>query len=438
MEQVTIIGAGLAGSEAAWQVAQAGIRVKLYEMRPQRMTPAHQTNLFAELVCSNSLRADNLENAVGLLKAEMRCLNSLIMAAADNNQVPAGGALAVDREAFSSFVTQQLQEHPLVDVVTQEVVELPTGVTVVASGPLTADPLADAIQKFTGDSGLYFYDAAAPIVNADSLNLDVVYRASRYDKGGADYLNCPMNREEYELFWTELVNAQTAPLKAFEQQHCFEGCMPIEVMAKRGIDTLRFGPLKPVGLPDPRSGEIPWAVVQLRQDNAAASLYNLVGFQTNLKWPEQQRVLRLIPGLGSAEFARFGVMHRNTYLCSPSLLLPTWQSKQTNKLLFAGQITGVEGYVESAASGLMAGVNAARLIKGKDCLELPRDTALGSLAYYVTHAESQKFQPMNITFGLLPPLGKKIRDKREKNRQIAERSLYSLQKYIEKFDNALA
>lgn len=438
MARVTVIGAGLAGTEAAWQIAQAGINVKLYEMRPSKMTPAHKTDQFAELVCSNSLRAANLENAVGLLKEEMRQLQSLVMQAADANRLPAGGALAVDRDGFSEFITKRLERHPLVEIAREEIVSIPEGIVIVASGPLTSHSLSLAIQEITGGEGLYFYDAAAPIVAGDSLDMGVIYRASRYGKGDDDYLNCPMDRETYEAFWHALTNAETAPIKDFEKEVYFEGCMPVEVMASRGIDTLRFGPLKPVGLLDPKTGQIPWAVVQLRQDNAVATLYNMVGFQTHLKWPEQQRVFRMIPGLANADFVRLGVMHRNTYICSPSVLLPTLQCKNSSQLFFAGQMTGVEGYVESAASGLIAGMNAARLAKGVEAIELPRETAHGSLAHYITHAQADCFQPMNINFGLLPPLGKKIRDKKEKNGQIAERALNELRKFIEKYDNELA
>lgn len=438
MSQVTVIGAGLAGSEAAWQIAQSGVSVTLYEMRPGRMTPAHKSDQFAELVCSNSLRAANMENAVGLLKEEMRQLGSLIMQAADANRLPAGGALAVDREEFSAYITNRLSQHPLVNIIREEVTTVPEGIVIFASGPLTSSALSTTIQELTGSDGLYFYDAAAPIIAKDSLDMNVIYRASRYGKGDDDYLNCPMDRETYEAFWHELVHAETVPVKEFEKEIYFEGCMPVEVMAARGIDTLRFGPLKPVGLPDPNTGEIPWAVVQLRQDNAAATLYNIVGFQTHLKWPEQQRVFRMIPGLSTAEFVRLGVMHRNTYINSPSVLLPTLQLRSDKRILFAGQMTGVEGYVESAAAGLLAGINAARLAKDSPALEFPRNTAHASLAHYITHAESKSFQPMNINFGLLPPLGKKIRDKKEKNRLIAERALEELCQFIEKYDNILA
>ncbi len=432
MAKVTVIGAGLAGSEAAWQIAQAGVDVELYEMRPKVMGPAHHGGLFAELVCSNSLRAAALENAVGLLKEEMRRLDSLIMQAADACRVPAGGALAVDRLAFGEYVTRTLCEHPQVRVVNGEVTAIPADrPLVIASGPLTSPALSAAIAALTGEEYLHFYDAAAPLVSGDSLDMDIIYRASRYGKGDDDYLNCPLSREEYELFWRELTAAETAPVKEFEQQvTVFEGCMPVEVMAARGIDTLRFGPLKPVGLRDPRTGELPYAVVQLRQDNAAATLYNMVGFQTHLKWPEQQRVFRLIPGMGRAEFVRFGVMHRNTYINSPRLLSPTLELQAAPGLFFAGQITGVEGYVESAAAGLVAGTNAARLATGEEPVVFPPATAHGALCRYVTEADPAHFQPMNVNFGLLPPPEKRIRDKKEKNRHIADRALDELYRFM--------
>lgn len=438
MPQVTVIGAGLAGSEAAWQIAQAGVNVKLYEMRPFQMTPAHKTGQFAELVCSNSLRAANLENAVGLLKEEMRQLKSLVMQAADLHKLPAGGALAVDRVGFSSYITQQLEQHPLIEIIHEEQTAIPDGIVVIASGPLTSPALSDTIKQLTGSEGLYFYDAAAPIIAGDSLDMNIIFRASRYGKGDDDYLNCPMNRETYEKFWHELVDAETAVIREFEKEIYFEGCMPVEVMAARGIDTLRFGPLKPVGLVDPKTGQMPWAVVQLRQDNAAATLYNIVGFQTHLKWTEQQRVFRMIPGLEKAEFVRLGVMHRNTFISSPELLLPSLQFKNEMRIFFAGQMTGVEGYVESAACGLVAGLNAARSSKNLPVLELPPETAHAALINYITHAEAKSFQPMNVNFGLLPSLGRKIKDKKEKNRLIAERSLNQLRKFIEKYDNNLA
>lgn len=431
MAKVIIIGAGLAGSEAAWQIAQRGIDVDLYEMRPKVSTPAHHTENFAELVCSNSLRGAGLENAVGLLKEEMRQMDSLIMEAADANRVPAGGALAVDREGFSKYITEKIINHPRINIINEEVKQIieTDSPMIIASGPLTSDSLSKEIAKLTGQEYLYFYDAAAPIVVYESLNMDRAYKASRYGKGDADYINCPMNKEEYELFWNELVNAERTATKDFEKAIFFEGCMPVEEMASRGIDTLRYGPLKPVGLEHPVTGEKPYAVVQLRQDNYAASLYNIVGFQTHLKWPEQKRVFGLIPGLDTAEFVRYGVMHRNTFINSPMVLSPTLQLKSNAKIFFAGQMTGVEGYIESASGGLIAGINAARLVEEKEPVVFPEDTAHGALCHYITQAESKKFQPMNVNFGLLPPLGERIRDKKEKNRTIAMRALASLQKF---------
>lgn len=431
MAKVIIIGAGLAGSEAAWQIAQRGIDVDLYEMRPKVSTPAHHTENFAELVCSNSLRGAGLENAVGLLKEEMRQMDSLIMEAADANRVPAGGALAVDREGFSKYITEKIINHPRINIINEEVKQIieTDSPMIIASGPLTSDLLSKEIAKLTGQEYLYFYDAAAPIVVYESLNMDRAYKASRYGKGDADYINCPMNKEEYELFWNELVNAERTATKDFEKAIFFEGCMPVEEMASRGIDTLRYGPLKPVGLEHPVTGEKPYAVVQLRQDNYAASLYNIVGFQTHLKWPEQKRVFGLIPGLDTAEFVRYGVMHRNTFINSPMVLSPTLQLKSNAKIFFAGQMTGVEGYIESASGGLIAGNNAARLVEEKEPVVFPEDTAHGALCHYITQAESKKFQPMNVNFGLLPPLGERIRDKKEKNRTIAMRALASLQKF---------
>lgn len=431
MEKVVVIGAGLAGSEAAWQLANQGVQVTLYEMRPNKKSPAHHTDHFAELVCSNSLRGAGLENAVGLLKEEMRRLGSLIMEAADACAVPAGGALAVDREAFGQYITSKVKSHPNIEVIENtEITDLNFDeVTIVASGPLTSGKLAEEIASLTGENYCYFYDAAAPIVTGESLDWNKVYRASRYGKGDADYVNCPFNEEEYKAFWEALTTAEEAPTKDFEKQIFFEGCMPIEVMAKRGIDTMRYGPMKPVGLDHPETGAKAYAVVQLRQDNAAATLYNIVGFQTHLKWPEQQRVFRMIPGLENAEFVRLGVMHRNTYIHSPKVLEQTLQLKSRPRLFFAGQITGVEGYVESAASGLVAGINAARLVRGEQPLIFPEDTAHGALCHYITHAEGKNFQPMNVNFGLLPPLGQKIRDKKVKNKMIADRALESLEKF---------
>lgn len=431
MRKVTVLGAGLAGSEAAWQLAEAGIDVDLFEMRPEVMTPAHHTGMFAELVCSNSLRAAAIENAVGLLKEEMRYLNSLVMRAADATSVPAGGALAVDREDFSRMITETLRSHPRIHIIHAELEQIPDArPLIIATGPLTSPALSLAISRITGNEYLYFYDAAAPIVTADSLDMDIIYRASRYGKGDDDYLNCPMTREQYELFWQELTQAETAPVKDFEKVVVFEGCMPIETMACRGIDTMRFGPMKPVGLKHPQTGEMPYAVVQLRQDNVSATLYNMVGFQTHLKWPEQQRVFRLIPGLENAEFVRYGVMHRNTFINSPKILQPTLQMKGQPEILFAGQITGVEGYVESAASGLVAGINAAQIVQGHEPMVFPAQTAHGALCRYITEADSAHFQPMNINFGLLPPLEHKIRDKKLKNRTIADRALTALREFI--------
>ena len=411
MKEINVIGAGLAGSEAAWQAAQAGVAVNLYEMRPKKSTEAHHTNNFAELVCTNSLRGNNLTNAVGVLKEEMRRLDSVIITSADKTAVPAGGALAVDRDDFSELVTKRVKEHPLVTVIEEEITEIPEGITVIATGPLTSEPLSKAIQAFNGSEGFYFYDAAAPIVDKSTINMDKVYLKSRYDKGEAAYLNCPMNEEEFYAFREALVNAEVAPLKEFEKEKFFEGCMPIEVMAGRGPKTMLFGPMKPVGLEDPKTGKRPYAVIQLRQDNAAASLYNIVGFQTHLKWGEQKRVFRMIPGLEEAEFVRYGVMHRNSFMNSPELLQQTYQSKKREDLFFAGQMTGVEGYVESAASGLMAGINAAKLAKGEAPIIMPQETTIGSMAYYITHAEGKHFQPMNANFGLLPELPERIRDK---------------------------
>ena len=434
MKKVIIVGAGLAGCEAAWQAASAGATVELYEMRPEKRTPAHKTDLFAELVCSNSLRGAGLENAVGVLKEEMRQLHSLIMEAADATKVPAGGALAVDREGFSRYITEKIENHPQIRVIHEEVVKIPQqedAVVLIASGPLTSETLSAEIAALTGQEYLYFYDAAAPIVVSDSINMEKAYKASRYGKGEAAYINCPMDKEEYTKFWQELVQAEKTKTREFEKEKFFEGCMPVEELAGRGIDTLLFGPLKPVGLEHPETGVRPHAVVQLRQDNTAGSLYNIVGFQTHLKWPEQKRVFGLIPGLEEAEFVRYGVMHRNTFLNSPQLLQPTMQLKAREDLLFAGQMTGVEGYVESAASGLVAGLNAARLANGTEPLVFPPETAHGSLCHYITTAEGKHFQPMNANFGLMPALTEKIRDKKMKKQKIAERALESLAAFKE-------
>ncbi len=428
-DKVTVIGAGLAGSEAAWQIAQRGVPVVLYEMRPVKMTPAHHTDKFAELVCTNSLRSNSLTNAVGVIKEEMRILDSLIIGSADRHAVPAGGALAVDREGFSGAVTSALRNHPLIEVRNEEVTDLPEGITVVATGPLTSPALSDKLRELTGKQYLYFYDAAAPIIEKDSIDMDKVFLASRYDKGDAAYLNCPMDEEQFERFYEALVTAETAQLKDFEKEIYFEGCMPIEVMAKRGKQTLLFGPMKPVGLKDPRTGKIPHAVVQLRQDNAAGTLYNMVGFQTHLKWGEQKRVFSLIPGLERAEIVRYGVMHRNTFINSPLLLEPTYQLKARPSLFFAGQMTGVEGYVESAAAGLVAGINAARLARGLQPLVPPRESALGSMAHYITTASPDNFQPMNANFGLFPPLEVRIRDKQRRYEMLAERALEAVRAF---------
>lgn len=432
ISSVHVIGAGLAGCEAVTQLTRHGIPVILHEMRPVKSDEAHKTAYFAELVCSNSLRAGNIENAVGLLKEEMRHLGSLIMQKADEHQVPAGGALAVDRDGFAAAVTEAVKSNPLVTVIHEEVTDLESleGTVIVASGPLTSDTLFADIKKLLQADYLHFFDAAAPIVTADSLDYDKVYRASRYDKGGADYLNCPFyTKEEYVAFWEALCNAESAPVKDFEHD-VFEACMPIEEMAVRGEDTMRFGPLKPVGLIDPRNGKEAYAVVQLRQDNAAASLYNLVGFQTHLKWPEQRRVFGMIPGLENAEFVRFGVMHKNTYLNSPQLLDKHFNLRSNKRFYFAGQMTGVEGYVESAASGLMAGLAAARAVLELPEVEFPEVTAHGALANYISNPAIENFQPMNINFGLIPPLTVRIRKKREKNAQIAARALEALDGFL--------
>lgn len=429
-QTVNVIGAGLAGSEAAWQIAQAGVPVRLYEMRPVKSTEAHHTENFAELVCSNSLRGNSLANAVGVLKEEMRRLDSVVITSADETAVPAGGALAVDRDRFSALITEKVKNHPLVTVIHEEVTQLPEGITVVASGPLTSEPLAQAIQAFNGSEGFYFYDAAAPIIEKSSIDMDKVYLKSRYDKGEAAYLNCPMTKEEFTAFREALVTAEVAPLKEFEKEKYFEGCMPIEVMAGRGEKTMLFGPMKPVGLEDPKTGKRPYAVIQLRQDNAAASLYNIVGFQTHLKWGEQKRVFQMIPGLEQAEFVRYGVMHRNSFMNSPELLTQTYGTKKRPELFFAGQMTGVEGYVESAASGLVAGLNAAKLALGAAPVVFPTETVIGSMAYYITHAEGKHFQPMNANFGLLPDLPERIKDKKLRYQTLAERALNALETTI--------
>ena len=424
MNHVTVIGAGLAGSECAWQLAQRGVAVTLREMKPEKKTPAHVTDSFAELCCSNSLRGAGLENAVGLLKEELRQLNSLIMRCADATAVPAGGALAVDREGFARMVTEAVCSHPNITVVSGEVTAIPEGDVVIASGPLTSDPLADAIaEKLGGGTTLHFFDAAAPLVSYDSVDMDSAYFASRYDKGTPDYINCPMSREEYLAFWQALTAAQEAEVHGFEDKNVFEGCMPVEVMARRGEDTLRFGPLKPRGLIDPKTGKEPYAVVQLRRDNADGSIYNLVGFQTHLKWPEQRRVFTMIPALHDAQFLRYGVMHRNTYLDSPRLLDRYYRLKAEPRIVFAGQMTGVEGYVESCASGFLAGVELARRLNGLPPVDFPAETAIGALGLYVSNGSVGDFQPMNINFGIIPPLNHRVKGKRNKNAELSQRSL---------------
>ena len=429
---VTVIGAGLAGSEAAFQIAEQGIHVDLYEMRPKKMTPAHHTSGFAELVCTNSLRGNQVTNAAGLIKEEMRHLNSLIIKAADATALPAGGALAVDRDNFSAYVTKTLEDHPNITIHLDELTALPEGITVVATGPLTSEPLSQSIQSFIEMEGLYFYDAAAPVLEKDSINMEKVYLKSRYDNGEAAYLNCPMTKAEFESFYRELIAAEVAPLKEFEEEKYFDGCMPFEVMASKGEKTLLFGPMKPVGLEDPKTGKIPYAVVQLRQDNAAGSLYNIVGFQTHLKWGEQKRILQMIPGLENAEIVRYGVMHRNTFLNSPKILRSTYQSQKRDDLFFAGQMTGVEGYVESAASGLLAGLNAARMANGQECVVFPKETMIGAMSHYITNTDSKHFQPMNANFGIIEPLGgKKIRDKQLKNQMIADKALAALDEFVQ-------
>ena len=429
MEPVNVIGAGLAGSKAAWQLAQRGIPVLLKEMKPHKHTPAHQADTFGELVCSNSLRSDQLENAVGLLKEELRRSGSLIMACADEYRVPAGGALAVDRYGFSQAITDRIRSHPNITVEETEVTAIPAeGDVLVASGPLTSDPLADDIaRRFAGHEALHFFDAAAPLVTFESIDMETAWFASRYDKGTPDYINCPMSREEYDAFWTELCNAREAVLHGFEDQSVFEGCMPVEVMARRGHDTLCYGPLKPVGLPDPKTGKEPYAVVQLRKDNQRGTIYNIVGFQTHLTFPEQRRVFGMIPGLQNAEFVRYGVMHRNTYLDSPRLLNRYYQVKDEPRLMFAGQMTGVEGYVESAASGFVAAVELAHRKLGKEPVDFPATTALGALAHYISDETVKDFQPMNVNFGIIPPLDHKVKGgKRFRNAALSERALADL------------
>lgn len=427
---VNVVGAGLAGSEASYQLAQRGVKVNLIEMRPVKQTPAHHTDKFAELVCSNSLRGNALTNAVGVLKEEMRQLDSLIISAADKARVPAGGALAVDRHDFAGYVTETLKNHPNITVLNEEINSIPEGYTIIATGPLTTDKLANEIVEATGKDQLYFYDAAAPIIEKDSIDMKKVYLKSRYDKGEAAYLNCPMTEDEFNTFYDALMEAEVAPVNEFEKEKYFEGCMPFEVMAERGRKTLLFGPMKPVGLEDPKTGETPYAVVQLRQDDAAGTLYNIVGFQTHLKWGAQKDVIRLIPGLENVEIVRYGVMHRNTFINSPDVLTETYELKGREELYFAGQMTGVEGYVESAASGLVAGINVAHKMLNKGEVIFPRETMIGSMAYYISHAKNEKnFQPMNANFGLLPTLEKKVKDKKLRYEKLADRALTYLDNY---------
>ncbi|MDD6237660.1 MAG: methylenetetrahydrofolate--tRNA-(uracil(54)-C(5))-methyltransferase (FADH(2)-oxidizing) TrmFO [Clostridiales bacterium] len=436
VDTVTVIGAGLAGCEAAHQLAKRGIQVKLYEMKPNKMSPAHHYPGFAELVCSNSLKADRLGSAAGMLKAEMRLFDSVVLEAADRFAVPAGGALAVERTAFSDYITQKITADENIEIISQEVSEIPEENVIVATGPLTADDLAENIKKLCGTETLSFYDAAAPIVTADSIDMNVAFMASRYGKGEADYINCPMNKEEYERFYQALVTAEIAPLKSFDKEYfrVYEGCMPVEVIAKRGEDTLRFGPLKPVGLTDPRTGHRSWAVVQLRKENAASTMYNLVGFQTNLKFPEQKRVFSMIPGLENAEFVRYGVMHRNTFLDSPRLLTEYFSMKNRPNLFFAGQMTGVEGYIESAASGIMAGYQMARLLEGKPLLSLPNTSMMGALSKYISDETVSCFQPMGCNMGILPDLEERIRDKKCRYQMLAERGLKDLETALQQAD----
>ena len=431
MNKVTVVGAGLAGSEAAWQLAQRGVQVELIEMKPHKMSPAHHSSDFGELVCSNSLRGDRLENAVGLLKEELRRLDSLIIACADATRVEAGGCLAVDRHGFSALITEKIRNHPMITVIDQEVTEIPEGPVIIASGPLTSDALSKAIEKYFGETGyLHFFDAAAPLVTAESIDMDKAWWQSRYDRGTPDYINCAMNREEYEAFMKELVSAEEAEVHGFEDKNVFEGCMPVEVMARRGFDTLRYGPLKPVGLTDPNTGREPYAVVQLRQDNAAKSIFNLVGFQTHLKFGEQKRVFSMIPALNNAEFVRYGVMHQNTFLQSPKLLDRYYADRRNPLVAFAGQMTGVEGYVESAASGFLAAVAMAAKVTGREVPVFPKTTAIGALGWYISDESIENFQPMNINFSIISPLEQRIRKKAEKNLAIANRSLAIIDEMI--------
>ena len=431
MSEVKVIGAGLAGAEAAWQLAQRGLQVTLYEMKPHKKSPAHHSNDFAELVCSNSLRGDRLENAVGLLKEELRRCGSLILQCAEATRVEAGGCLAVDREGFAAMVTEKIRSHPKITVVAEEITEVPEGPVIIATGPLTSDAMSDAIGRYFGQTGyLHFFDAAAPLVTAESIDMELAWWQSRYDRGTPDYVNCAMNKEQYEAFINELVSAEEAEVHGFEDKNVFEGCMPVEVMARRGFDTLRYGPLKPVGLTDPKTGKEPYAVVQLRQDNAAKSVYNLVGFQTHLKFGEQKRVFSMIPALRNAEFVRYGVMHRNTFLQSPKLLDRYYADRKNPMVAFAGQMTGVEGYVESAASGFLAAVAMAAKVQGRELPDFPKETAIGALGLYISDESIENFQPMNVNFSIIAPLEQRIRKKAEKNLAIANRSLAIIDRMV--------
>ena len=431
MSEVKVIGAGLAGAEAAWQLAQRGLQVTLYEMKPHKKSPAHHSNDFAELVCSNSLRGDRLENAVGLLKEELRRCGSLILQCAEATRVEAGGCLAVDREGFAAMVTEKIRSHPNITVVAEEITEVPEGPVIIATGPLTSDAMSDAIGRYFGQTGyLHFFDAAAPLVTAESIDMELAWWQSRYDRGTPDYVNCAMNKEQYEAFINELVSAEEAEVHGFEDKNVFEGCMPVEVMARRGFDTLRYGPLKPVGLTDPKTGKEPYAVVQLRQDNAAKSVYNLVGVQTHLKFGEQKRVFSMIPALRNAEFVRYGVMHRNTFLQSPKLLDRYYADRKNPMVAFAGQMTGVEGYVEAAASGFLAAVAMAAKVQGRELPDFPKETAIGALGLYISDESIENFQPMNVNFSIIAPLEQRIRKKAEKNLAIANRSLAIIDRMV--------
>jgi len=430
MKEIIVIGGGLAGTEAAYQIAKKGLKVKLYEMKPKKFSPAHSNPNLAEIVCSNSFKSNSITNACGLLKQELRMLDSLLIKTADENSVPAGQALAVDREKFAESITNKIKQIENIEIINEEIEEIPTdAIVVIATGPLTSEALAQSIGKLTAADKLYFYDAAAPIVEKDSINMDIAFWGDRYGKGDSNYINLPMNQEEYEAFYNALVEAEVVTLHDFEKKEIFEGCMPIEIMAKRGIDTLRFGPLKPVGFTDPRTGERPYAIVQLRQDNSEGTLFNMVGFQTNLKFGEQKKVFSMIPGLENAEFVKYGVMHRNTYINSTVLLDETYNLKKNNNIFFAGQITGVEGYVESISSGLVAGINAANMALGKEKIVFPKDTVIGKLADYIS-TENNRFQPMNANFGILPPLEEKIKDKQLKYEKMANRAIASIKEFI--------